>query len=111
YATISEDDAVARIGRMTAPNHAASPEAMGGVTVFDSDGGVDATGGRPDARAGHGALGPGAYLEPGSESFYNISEIIRTGQPGTERGGEGSTQGFWDAENWWISDEYAFIDF
>src|SRR5690606_3303236 len=38
YATISEDDAVARIGRMTAPNHSASPEAMGGVTVFDSDG-------------------------------------------------------------------------
>lgn len=111
YATISEDDAVARIGRMTAPNHSASPEAMGGVTVFDSDGGIDATGGRLDASTGHGALGPGAYLEPGSESFYNISEIIRTGQPGTERGGEGSTQGFWDAENWWISDEYAFIDF
>ena len=57
------------------------------------------------------ALGPGAYLEPGSESFYNIGEIIVTGEPGTERDGEGSTQGFWDEKNWWISDEYAFIDF
>lgn len=111
YATLSEDDAVARIGRGTAPNHSVSPETMSGVTVFDSDGGIDHDGGELPAATGHGAFGPGAYLEPGSESFYNVSEIIRTGQPGTERQGEGSTEGFWDQNNWWISDEYSFIDF
>lgn len=111
YATISEDDAVARFGRGTAPGHPVSPERLPGTTVFDSDGGVDAAGESLPAATGHDALGPGAYLEPGSESFYNVSEIIQTGQPGTERGGEGSTQGFWDAGNWWISDEYALIDF
>lgn len=79
--------------------------------MFDSDGGVDALGDGLPSATGHDALGPGAYLEPGSESFYNVSEIIQTAQPGTERGGEGSTQGFWDANNWWISDEYALIDF
>lgn len=111
YATISEDDAVARIGRGTSMGHPVSPEQMDGVTVFDSDGGVDELGGSLPAATGHDALGPGAYLEPGSESFYNVREIIQTGEPGTERGGEGSTQGFWDAGNWWISDEYALIDF
>lgn len=111
YATISEDDAVARVGRATAPGHPVSPERLPGTTVFDSDGGVDASGGNLPSATGHDALGPGAYLEPGSESFYNVSEIIQTGEPGTERGGEGSTQGFWDANNWWISDEYALIDF
>ncbi|WEK61975.1 MAG: alpha/beta hydrolase [Candidatus Microbacterium colombiense] len=111
YATISEDDGVARFGRATAPGHPVSPERLPGTTVFDSDGGVDAAGESLPAATGHDALGPGAYLEPGSESFYNITEIIQTGQPGTERGGEGSTQGFWDASNWWISDEYALIDF
>ncbi|QYM64893.1 alpha/beta hydrolase [Microbacterium sp. Se5.02b] len=111
YATISEDDAVARVGRGTAPGHPVSPERLPGATVFDSDGGVDARGESLPAATGHDALGPGAYLEPGSESFYNVGEIIMTGQPGTERGGEGSTQGFWDAGNWWISDEYALIDF
>ena len=111
YATLSEDDAVARIGRATAPNHSVSPETMTGVTVFDSDGGVDRHGIPLPSATGHGAFGPGAYLEPGSESFYNVTEIIRTGEPGTERQGEGSTKGFWDATNWWISDEYSFIDF
>jgi hypothetical protein len=111
YATISEDDAIARIGRGTAPNHPVSPETLPGTTVFDSDGGVSSSGESLPAATGHDALGPGAYLEPGSESFYNVSEIIQTGQPGTERGGTGSTQGFWDSGNWWISDEYAVIDF
>ena len=111
YATISEDDGIARIGRGTAFGHGVSPERLPGVTVFDSDGGVDAAGGSLPAATGHSALGPGAYLEPGSESFYNVSQIIRTGEPGTERDGAGSTKGFWDASNWWISDEYAFIDF
>ncbi|WP_146113966.1 MULTISPECIES: alpha/beta hydrolase [unclassified Microbacterium] len=111
YATISEDDAVARVGRGTAPEHPVSPERLPGTTVFDSDGGVSASGESLPAATGHDALGPGAYLEQGSESFYNVSEIIQTAQPGTERGGEGSTQGFWDANNWWISDEYALIDF
>ncbi|WP_194421448.1 alpha/beta hydrolase [Microbacterium abyssi] len=111
YATISEDDAVARIGRGTTFEHSVSPERLAGVTVFGSDGGVDGTGGALPAATGHDALGPGAYLEPGSESFFNVSEIIRTEEPGTQRDGEGSTQGFWDESNWWISDEYAFIDF
>lgn len=111
YATISEDDAVARVGRGTAPGHPVSPERLPGTTVFDSDGGVSASGESLPAATGHDALGPGAYLEPGSESFYNVSEVIQTGQPGTERAGEGSAQGFWDASNWWISDEYALIDF
>lgn len=111
YATLSEDDAVARIGRGTAIGHSVSPETQPGVVVFDSDGGVDGGGSPLPAATGHDALGPGAYLEPGSESFYNVSQIIQTGEPGTERGGEGSTEGFWDASNWWISDEYAFIDF
>ena len=111
YATISEDDGIARIGRGTAFGHGVSPERLPGVTVFDSDGGVDAAGGSLPAATGHSALGPGAYLEPGSESFYNVSQIISTGEPGTERDGAGSTKGFWDASNWWISDEYAFIDF
>ena len=111
YATISEDDAVARIGRATTFEHAVSPEQLPGVTVFGSDGGVDGDGGELPAATGHGALGPGAYLEPGSESFFNVSEIIRTEAPGTELGGEGSTRGFWDESNSWISDEYAFIDF
>ncbi|WP_243231908.1 alpha/beta hydrolase [Microbacterium sp. CIAB417] len=111
YATISEDDAVARVGRGTAFGHSTSPETIDHVTVFDSDGGVDSAGEPLAASTGHGALGPGAYLEPGSESFHNVSEIIRSGEPGTERGGEGSTRGFWDAGNWWISDEYALIDF
>lgn len=111
YATISEDDAIARVGRATAPGHPVSPERLPGTTVFDSDGGVSASGESLPSATGHDALGPGAYLEPGSESFYNVSEIIQTGEPGTVRGGEGSTQGFWDAGNWWISDEYALIDF
>lgn len=111
YATISEDDVTARIGRATAPGHPVAPEHLPGVTVFDSDGGVSRTGEDLPAATGHGALGPGAYLEPGSESFYNVAEIIRTGEPGTERQGEGSTSGFWDAGNWWISDEFELIDF
>lgn len=111
YATISEDDVTARIGRATAPGHPVAPEHLPGVTVFDSDGGVSRTGEDLPAATGHGALGPGAYLEPGSESFYNVAEIIRTGEPGTERQGEGSTKGFWDATNWWISDEFELIDF
>lgn len=111
YATISEDDGVARIGRATAPNHSTVPETLPGTTVFDSDGGVDAAGKTLPAATGHDALGPGAYLQPGSESFYNVSEIIQTGEPGTERGGQGSTAGWWDASNWWISDEYDLIDF
>ena len=111
YATISEDDATARIGRATAPGHPVPPEHLPGVTVFDSDGGVSRTGEELPAATGHDALGPGAYLEPGSESFYNVGEIIRTGEPGTERQGEGSTEGFWDAGNWWISDEFELVDF
>jgi len=110
YATISEDDAVARIGRATTLGHPVSPERLAGVTVFDSDGGVGHDGGSLPAASGHDAFGPGAYLEPGSESFYNVSEIIRTDEPGTTRDGEGSERGFWDEKNWWISDEYAFID-
>ncbi|MEV7633123.1 alpha/beta hydrolase [Microbacterium sp. NPDC089318] len=111
YATISEDDATARIGRATAPGHPVAPEHLPGVRIFDSDGGVSRTGDDLQAATGHGALGPGAYLEPGSESFYNVSEIIRTGEPGTQRQGQGSTKGFWDASNWWISDEFELIDF
>lgn len=111
YATISEDDALARIGRATSPGHPVSPERLFGATVFDSDGGVDESGSSLPASTRHDALGTGAYLQSGSESFYNVSEIIKTGEPGTERGGEGSTQGFWDEKNWWISDEYALVDF
>ncbi|MEJ1922300.1 alpha/beta hydrolase family protein [Microbacterium sp. KHB019] len=110
YATVSEDDAVARIGRGTAIGHSVSPERLTDVTVFDSDGGVDSDGRPLPAATGHDSLGPGAYLEPGSESFYNVAEIVRTGEPGTERDGEGSERGFWDEGNWWISDEYAFVD-
>ncbi|MGB3731709.1 alpha/beta hydrolase [Microbacterium sp.] len=111
YATLSEDDAVARIGRGTSFVHSVVPEHLDGVTVFDSDGGVDRDGDPLPSASGHDAFGPGAYLQPGSESFYNVTEIIRTGEPGTERQGEGSTEGFWDASHWWISDEFEFFDF
>lgn len=109
YSTISEDDWVARVGRGTSPSHPVSPETMPGVTVFGSDGGVGADGSSLPASTKHDALGPGAYLQPGSESFYNITEIIVTGEPGTQVNGPGSEQGFWDPNNWWISDEYAVI--
>lgn len=36
----------------------------------------------------------------GSESFYNIQQIILTGEPGTEMDGEGSESGFWDLPDW-----------
>lgn len=108
YSTISEDDEIARIGRGTSTSHPVSPERMDGVTVFGSDGGMGVDSCLP-ASTSHDALGPGAYLEPGSESFYNIGTIIVDGEPGTEIDGVGSQRGFWDPSNWWIKDEYAFI--
>ena len=110
FSTLSEDDAVARIGRGTSTGHPISPETLPGVTVFDSDGGVDSSGKELLPTPGHDARGTGAYLQPKSESFYNIREIVLTGHPGTERGGEGSTAGFWDEENAWIRNEYEFFD-
>lgn len=112
YATLSEDDAWARIGRDTSfgGGHGTVPETLPGMTEFGSDGGYGAdgehltpTGGHSAHQGGNGPLpssdGDG-YLVEGSESFYNIQQIVLTGEPGTEMDGEGSGSGFWDLPDW-----------
>lgn len=105
YATLSEDDLWARVGResLLLSQHSTIPETMDGVIEFGSDGGLDAEGQSLIATPGHGSHagdGPGGYLMDGSESFYNIQQIIENGRPGTEMDGEGSEAGFWDLPDW-----------
>lgn len=111
YATLSENDAWARIGRDTSWGgaHGTVPETLPGVTEFGSDGGsadgVDLapTPGHAAHDGGNGPLPSGdgeGYLVEGSESFYNIQQIILTGEPGTEMDGDGSERGFWDLPDW-----------
>lgn len=104
YATMSERDFWAPVGQGTGFGHGTSPTSLDGVTEFDSNGGVDADGGTLLPTPGHSAHGganfpwessPGGYLQKGSESFYNVSSIIATGEPGTEPGGEGTDIPFW----------------
>lgn len=105
FATTSENDFWAPIGKLTGWGHSTSPTSLDGVTVFDSDGGVDAGGGDLLPTPGHSAHGganfpweheAGGYLESGSESFYNVRSIVTTGEVGTEVGGEGSEDGMWE---------------
>lgn len=105
YATTSANDFWAPVGKVTGWGHHTDPASLDGVTTFDSDGGVDAAGEPLLATPGHsahsgvnfpGQNAPGGYLLKGSESFYNVREIVRTGEPGTEPGGEGSEKGYWD---------------
>lgn len=111
YATLSENDAWARIGRDTSWGgaHGTVPETLPGVTEFGSDGGyagdqhLAPTPGHGAHEGGNGPLPSGdgeGYLVQGSESFYNIQQIILTGEPGTEIDGEGSERGFWDLPDW-----------
>lgn len=102
FATMADGDVWAPIGQLTAFGHNTSPTQLDGVTVFDSDGGVTSAGDVLIATPGHAAHeganslwwdaddAPGGYLLDGSESFYNVQQIIATGAPGTEAGGEGS---------------------
>lgn len=105
YATTSDNDFWAPIGLLTGWGHSTSPTSLDGVTLFDSDGGIGADGEELLPTPGHSAHGganfpgqqvPGGYLEAGSESFYNVRSIARTGELGTEVGGEGSVDGLWD---------------
>ncbi|WP_114588604.1 alpha/beta hydrolase [Microbacterium arborescens] len=111
YATLSENDAWARIGRDTSWGgaHGTVPETLPGMTEFGSDGGradgedLAPTPGHAAHSGGNGPLPSGdgeGYLVEGSESFYNIQQIILTGEPGTEMDGEGSESGFWDLPDW-----------
>ncbi|MDN8548742.1 alpha/beta hydrolase [Microbacterium sp. NM3R9] len=111
YATLSENDAWARIGRDTSWGgaHGTVPETLPGVTEFGSDGGyaggeqLAPTPGHGAHEGGNGPLPSGdgeGYLVQGSESFYNIQQIILTGEPGTEMDGDGSERGFWDLPDW-----------
>ncbi|KAA9084975.1 alpha/beta hydrolase [Microbacterium radiodurans] len=112
YATLSENDAWARIGRDTSFGgaHGTVPETLPGVIEFGSDGGYAADGEHLAPTPGHAAHEGGnsplpsgdgeGYLVEGSESFYNIQQIILTGEPGTEMDGEGSEGGFWDLPDW-----------
>ncbi|GAA5200593.1 alpha/beta hydrolase [Microbacterium jejuense] len=104
YATMSERDFWAPVGQGTGFGHGTSPTVLDRVTEFDSNGGVDADGNSLLPTPGHSAHGganfpwessPGGYLQKGSESFYNVSSIIQTGEPGTEPGGEGTDIPFW----------------
>lgn len=104
YATTSANDFWAPVGKLTGWGHHTDPSSLDGVTVFDSDGGraggVDLLP-TPGHSAHGGANFPweseaGGYLEKGSESFYNVKSIVTTGEPGTEPGGEGSVEGYWD---------------
>ncbi|MEH3089540.1 MAG: alpha/beta hydrolase [Microbacterium arborescens] len=117
YATLSENDAWARIGRDTSWGgaHGTVPETLPGVTEFGSDGGY-ADGEHLAPTPGHSAHDGGnsplpsgdgeGYLVQGSESFYNIQQIVLTGEPGTEMDGEGSERGFWDLPDWLPVDPY-----
>lgn len=108
FATMADDDFWAPVGQLTAFGHGTSPGRLDGVTLFDSDGGIGSDGealiATPGHAAHHGANSfpwdagdaPGGYLLDGSESFYNVQQIIATGAPGTERGGEGSAPDWMD---------------
>ena len=119
YATMSGNDFWAPVGQLTAWGHHTDPSSLDGVTIFDSDGGVDADGRELLSTPGHsahtgvnfpGQNAPGGYLLAGSESFYNVRQIVLTGEPGTEPGGEGSEKGYWDlvAEGLSSSGGYGF---
>lgn len=111
YATLSENDAWARIGRDTSfgGDHGTVPETLPGMTEFGSDG-ADLGGEHLAPTPGHGAHEGGngplpsgegeGYLVQGSESFYNIQQIVLTGEPGTTIDGDGSESGFWDVPDW-----------
>lgn len=121
FATLSEGDLWARIGRDTSSGHGTVPETLPGTVEFGSDGGYartddgslatdDAHGDPLAATPGHGShVGGNAfpwedddngYLSNGTESFYNIQQIIITGEPGTTMDGAGSGSGFWDVPDW-----------
>jgi len=131
FATLSHDDLWARIGRDTSwgGEHGTVPETMPGVVEFDSDGGYalnpdgsHASDGQHQGEhlagtPGHGAHGGAngmpwqggegnGYLMQGTESFYNVQQIIATGQPGTTTDGVGSGGGFWDLPDWLPFDPY-----
>lgn len=122
FATLSEDDLWARIGRDTAPDHGTVPETLPGTVEFGSDGGytrnddgslasdgahgeeLTGTPGHASHSGGNGLpgepSGANGYLASGTESFYNIQQIIVTGEPGTSLDGPGSGAGFWDLPDW-----------
>lgn len=113
FGTLSEGDVWARIGRDTSwgGGHSTVPETLPGVVEFGSDGGYASDGSQLGYTPGHGTHDGGnsiwgwweednGYLSPGTESFYNIGEIILNGEPGTEMDGEGSENGFWG----WVPD-------
>lgn len=110
FATLSEGDMWARIGRDTAPEHGTVPETLPGTVEFGSDGGLSPTGEDLAGTPGHAThVGGNAlpwenedngYLSNGTESFYNIQQIILTGEPGTAMDGPGSGSGFWDVPDW-----------
>lgn len=116
FATTAPEDVWARKGRWLLSEHPVDPGSLPGVTVFDSDGGYtpNSDGTEPSAEGhdseyliptpGHGTRDegdwpflpsqPGGYLDPGSESFANVREIIVGGAPLTTAGGYGS-------DTWW----------
>lgn len=113
YATLSDNDLWARVGRDTSwlGEHGTVPETLPGVIEFGSDGGYAENGDSLAATPGHGAHGGAngvpwqsdardGYLMSGSESFYNIQQIILTGEPGTQMDGAGSQGGAWDLPDW-----------
>ncbi|MGA7147729.1 MAG: alpha/beta hydrolase [Microbacterium sp.] len=130
YATLSEGDMWARIGRDTAPDHGTSPETLPGTIEFGSDGGyelnpdgtlaTDSThdGAELAGTPGHGSHVGGnsfpwenednGYLSAGTESFYNIQQIVITGEPGTSMDGPGSGSSLWDLPDWMPFDPYRF---
>ncbi|MBO9626822.1 MAG: hypothetical protein J7484_10655 [Microbacterium sp.] len=119
YATLSDNDFWAPIGKLTGWGHHTDPSGLDGVTTFESDGGVDADGRPLLPTPGHsahtgvnfpGQSAPGGYLLAGSESFYNVRQIVLVGEPGTESGGEGSAKGYWErvAEGLSSSGGYGF---
>lgn len=122
FATLSEGDLWARVGRDTAPDHGTVPETLPGTVEFGSDGGYarnddgglardDAHGEELAGTPGHASHSGGnalpwqsgdedGYLASGTESFYNIQQIIVTGEPGTSLDGPGSGTGLWDLPDW-----------
>ncbi|SED70140.1 alpha/beta hydrolase [Ruania alba] len=109
YASLSPDDPWARIGRHVTlwGGDRVGPEGLPGATEFDSDGGyardpdgtlaTDKDGEYLHPTEGHSAQGADGYLSDGSESLYNIEQIVAHGEPGTVTDGVGSEGGFWES--------------
>src|SRR5699024_2288368 len=84
YSTMSPGDPVAPFGQIFTTDHNTSPMDLAGTTPFGSDGGFGSNGDELAPTRGHSSTDEDGYLTPGTESLYNIKQIIATGEPGTE---------------------------